>query len=428
MSMNKKITTIFTGIIIILTISILAFVYSYRSDIPLEVMGRMTKGILIMAIIACFVASLLGYALVSRFITKPLHSIIKLLNKTSKLDLEKDASIKDHMKRKDEIGDIANSTYDLRKAMRNIITVLSEVSKNTEINAQKIKEMLQEIANGNNETVATTEELLAGTEQTSAIAEGVSNSAVKILENIDEVKNKAEEGFNYSEGIKQRAEQIKENGLKSKKNADKVYSGVRTNMENAIEDSNAVYEINELAQAILRVTEQTNLLALNAAIEAARAGEAGRGFAVVAEEIRKLADESSSTVNKIQDIVKRVNDAVINLAKSSNEILEFVDNDVSKDYESIITIGESYNNDAEDIRNIMEDFKDIVENLRYSAKEIKDSIAEVATTVTEGAKGSEIIAGKAEEVSKRIEDVKVMSDENVKGSAEIKNIVCNFNL
>ncbi|MNC11170.1 Methyl-accepting chemotaxis protein 2 [compost metagenome] len=63
-----------------------------------------------------------------------------------------------------------------------------------------------------------------------------------------------------------------------------------------------VEDITGLLDGVTGIAAQTNLLALNASIEAARAGEQGRGFAVVASEVRKLSEETSSLVGRIQDI------------------------------------------------------------------------------------------------------------------------------
>jgi methyl-accepting chemotaxis protein len=96
---------------------------------------------------------------------------------------------------------------------------------------------------------------------------------------------------------------------------------VTVNVEQSIlslaEKSRAIGEIIEVIQGI---SAQTSLLALNAAIEAARAGEHGRGFGVVAEEVKKLAEQSSESVNNIQHIISEVQSSIDQSVSGMNKV------------------------------------------------------------------------------------------------------------
>ncbi|MFT4143539.1 MAG: methyl-accepting chemotaxis protein, partial [Mobilitalea sp.] len=101
----------------------------------------------------------------------------------------------------------------------------------------------------------------------------------------------------------------------------KISREVTNAQHTVVELGNITERIQSITESITAISSQTNLLALNASIEAARAGEHGKGFSVVAQEVRKLAEESRSSAEKINNLVIDVRNAVQN-TKESMEVVE----------------------------------------------------------------------------------------------------------
>ena len=388
------------------------------------------ESIIMFTIILLVLALVLG-AVLTYSIVKPIVSSLSFstmyLNQISSGDFTREIPNK-ILKSKDEIGDMLRAVDHMRTSIRTTLeSVVSESAKieklieNTDQNAIYLSKEISEVS-------VTTEVLSAGMQETAATTESINATTGSIQSGIQRISSKAATVSDTSKEISQRANKVKTQAIESKKNADAIYASTYENLNQAIAKAKSVDQINALLDAILEITSQTNLLALNAAIEAARAGEAGRGFAVVADEIRKLAVNSGNTVNKIQEVIKIVLDSVDNLADSSRAILNFMDQSVSVDYESMVEVGEQYNLDASSIFNMSNDFSKSASEINSLMDVIAEALEGISKATYEGAEGTTNIASKTSSVSKRVTNITQQTTEIKSSVALLNQYVAEFTI
>ncbi len=145
----------------------------------------------------------------------------------------------------------------------------------------------------------------------------------------------------------------------------------------------AVLRIKELSETILGISGQTNLLALNASIEAARAGEAGKGFAVVAGEIGALAGNTNEAANEIQKMSKEVVEAIQGLGALADKMLQFLEKDISGDYQKFGGLSHSFAEKSDEIKvsmerllKNMEEYAGVLQKIRMAMESVSGASEE----------------------------------------------------
>lgn len=354
---------------------------------------RMLVGVVIIVLLlAVFVFFMAGVLL------RPLNILTVIINDTANFDFHPNPASPKICAQKDEIGVIGRAIRKMRTNLRSIVNDIETVKNQIAENVTGLSNISETISIQCMDNSSTTEQLAAGMVETSAATETIAGNINHVQNNADAIRSLSEEGRETAEEVKRRAGELKYTTSQATDKTTKLYESVKERTEKAIEDSKSIDRINELADAIMSISSQTSLLALNASIEAARAGEAGKGFAVVATEVGHLANQTSDTVNRINQIVGEVNLAVRNMTSALADTVEFLENVVLKDYDSFSAVGAQYDNDAEVFQDSMSRIREAVNSLTDTISVIVGEVSSINTTVNEAAVGVTNIAEKTSDM------------------------------
>lgn len=326
-----------------------------------------------------------------------------------------------------------NETEQIRKATVEVKQQIREIILNTKQDAEKISTIAEKTSGKmtvlNQDISGITDSVSLVMEQTMQareLAESIKQNGQELGNAIENVAKKAGEAARQSSDIMDRAGKQYEISRQSAGEVVSIYQETKEEMEQAIEDSKKVGEINALTEEILAISSQTNLLALNASIEAARAGEAGKGFAVVAEEIRNLADNSRQAVDKIRQVTEGVVDNVSFLSERSGRLLEFMTGKVIEDYKGMTELARMYEKDAGVYSDISSDLGASSQEMSASMAGINESIAVITELVGEIAESMQNMKQSAENSHDNSEAVMKQMEELFRLSELLNQTVTSF--
>ena len=243
-----------------------------------------------------------------------------------------------------------------------------------------------------------TEELAAGSQEQSSqsneVAAAVEEMARTIVENASNATQTAEVANKNGQVAKQGGAVVEQTVDKIRQIATVVGDSTQT-VERLGASSK---QVGEIVSVIDDIAEQTNLLALNAAIEAARAGEQGRGFAVVADEVRKLAERTTSATKEIAAMIKTIQsetaEAVRAMMKGNEEVragIELADQ-AGASLERIVA-------ETENTVDLINQIASASEEQSTTSEQISRSVESISTVADESARGISEIARSSDELN-----------------------------
>lgn len=305
---------------------------------------------------------------------------------------------------KDEVEEVTHATRAIKQRIKDTITGTSGEAANIAGTAAEAYSEMADLNNKIDEMDQVMEGLISKVREAAEVTQTISEASNEIGTVVDDVSCKASESADASRDINGRADKLYQSTVESQRQAAVIYHGTESQLERALQEVEKIEIIKNLSKEIGGIASKTNLIALNAAIEAARAGEAGKGFAVVAEEVRTLAESSQMTVDKIQKVIDEVVDSVMKLKDSSGKLLEFVNDQVMKDYDTMVSTAEQYQKDAFF-------FDGIATDLGASAEEMGASIEEMLASLQSVSSLNNVIVDEVSHVAGAMQNTNVDSEE-----------------
>ena len=281
------------------------------------------------------------------------------------------------VKGKDELSDLSSWFNMFLARLNNLVIDIKTHALNMSVSSK-------EIADGNQDLSSRTTQQSTSIEETATSMEEINSI----------VQNSAEEAKNANE-ITQKAQQTV---VESRTQLlDTVNDSIEINQEmlqdlqntnkNVVKAMEEIMESSKKIEGIITLMNdiafQTNLLALNASVEAARAGEHGKGFAVVASEVRKLAHRSAKASKEIGELIQNSLEFINsgqNLVKEGEQVMDEMEAKIETMLNKLKSESDS---NLDEILMSVKEVSEMMENIKVASQEQAEGVAQINKTISD---------------------------------------------
>lgn len=330
-----------------------------------------------------------------------------------------------HHHSQDEIGKMAQDLAHMRSKLGGMMENIQQRASQVTFGSQQLSVMIGESSQAAKEISTATE----------ALATGSSDLAVHAQEGFERLNSLAEEIVALTaraDQMKARIEETQEANQTTMNSMKQLQKAIRDNAEVTVNIEEQVNDLSDKSQSITQVTtvikavaEQTHLLALNAMIESARAGEQGRGFAVVAEQIRKLAVQTTGSVQGIEEMVREVAAAV----EKTREYMHQGTEVITRTSEVSRETGQAFRHIYQTIRQMiagMQEMIDGITQVNSDKNEVIGTIENISSIAQESTASTEEISASTEQQLASMEQVSASAVEMKEIADDLHRMVGQF--
>ncbi|MEG0472975.1 MAG: methyl-accepting chemotaxis protein [Solibacillus sp.] len=259
--------------------------------------------IILLTVIGSTIFAVIATILFSRHLAFPINRLARQVEQVAEGDLTVQLT---HLERKDEVGMLNEGFNEMCTQLKELIANVEHTIVDIQETSLNLTAVAEETHAYSDDIVKAVNEVAKGASQQAVDTDVTNQTIVHFAGGIDQLHEKNKSMLTSSEKMHQSNEQGMRNLECLKVHSNESYELIKRIQVTFSSLTSKVREIEGIVGTINEISDQTNLLALNASIEAARAGEHGKGFAVVAEEVRKLADQTTSATDLVRNTLRGI--------------------------------------------------------------------------------------------------------------------------